>query len=98
MGQTEAWQMRQRLDRFWTEWPVEQQERDMAEFDEIAWLGHGNAVNRARRQAVVRGVQVVVNKTLPHIFVGDNLSDERPNPPPAATSQRLLHDRTGVAG
>jgi hypothetical protein len=97
MSQTEAWQMRQRFTQFLVEWPIEQQERDMAEFDEIARLGRGNAVDRARRQAVARGVQVVVDETLPHIFVGDDLSDEKPNPTPVATSRRGLHDGTGVA-
>jgi hypothetical protein len=52
-------------------------------------------VYRARRQAVARGVQVVVDETLPDIFVGEDLPDEGPVPSPSVAQGRL-HDGTGV--
>jgi hypothetical protein len=97
MSQMEAEEMRQRIE-LWLDpnMGAEQMQEEMDAFDEIARLGRGNAVNHARRLAVARGVQVVVDNTLPHIFVGDDLPDEGPAPPlPAATNPRL-HDGTGV--
>jgi hypothetical protein len=96
MGQTEAEQMRHRLELFWPNWSSERMQSELDEFDEIARLGRRNAVNRERRHAVARGVKVVVDETLPLIFVGVDLPDEGPAPPRPAATNRRLHDGTGL--
>jgi hypothetical protein len=62
-----------------------------------AWARRGREVDRARMEAKANGVQVVVDATLPHTFVREELPDEvlpgvptRQHPDgPLSTYQRL---------